>query len=376
MIRNFFELFSKIQKYSDVYDIPVHRILIESTVNKLRYELSLDEQITCNIFQGEVRKNPKLALASRTKMNRLLEGLNKYPHDIIGDKALFRYYAKALGVLAPTTFLVFECEPETGLCHGVTECGDFLIGKEKWLEYLRSNLGDKFIVKSAFGLGGKNIGLFRHVKGDTYCCQDQNYTIEQIYDEIVVQHKYGKCVVQRVAENHPEIVRVTGSKTLQCFRIITLRNRGGDIVHYSLGFKLSARPDNDTDNFLLGTTGNLYCLIDINTLQMSKAYDYDHDKLRFVEVKTHPYTGENLIGWKIPYVEEAVHLAKKVHAGLSTLRALGWDIAISPEGPMVIEGNTLWAGGGRHTPYFAQQDCELMLEMIESEHSAQQEKAA
>lgn len=376
MIANFFELISKISDYSKARNIPFHQIALESTFNKLRYHLSLDEQIQCGIFFEPVKSNHGLALASRTQMNKLLRDLNHYPHDIIGDKALFRHYAKSVGALAPRTFLVLEYDEQNGQQHGLTEDDQFLTSKSSWLEFFRANLEDEFIVKSAYGLGGQGLGVYRKAGKDSYICKDKSYTIEQIYQQVVVERAYGKCVFQKIARNHPKIEELTGSKTLQCLRIITLKPKNSGVVAFSAGFKISCRPENDTDHFLLGATGNLYSIVNLDRGHIHQAYDFDHGKKEFFTVDHHPCTGEKMTGWKIPYLQEAVDLAIKVHAGLASLRSIGWDIAITPEGPMVIEGNTLWAGGGRHTPYFAVQDLNKMLEVLEGHEEPAQQQAA
>lgn len=376
MIANFFELVAKIKDYSQARNIPFHQIVWESTVNKLRYELSLDEQIQCGFFIEPVKSNHDLAIASRNQMNRILRELNRYPHDIIGDKALFRHYAKSVDALAPRTFVVFEYEEDSGQQHGLTEDDQFLLDKASWLQFLRANLEDEFIIKSAYGLAGQGLGVYRKAESGSYVCKEKSYTVEQIYQQVVEDKLYGKCVFQKIARNHPEIEQLTGSKTLQCLRIITLKPKNSGVVPYSAGFKISCRPQNDTDHFLLGATGNLYSTVNLERGQIRQAYDFDHKKKVFVPVDHHPFTGEKLKGWEIPHLHEAVDLAIKVHTGLASLRSIGWDIAITPEGPMVIEGNTLWAGGGRTTPYFAVQDMKAMLEILENHEETAQQKAA
>ena len=55
----------------------------------------------------------------------------------------------------------------------------------------------------------------------------------------------------------------------------------------------------------------------------------------------HPVTGTPYIGFEIPMFKEAVELclkAAKVNPGLGYI---GWDVAITPAGPVLIEGNIL-----------------------------------
>ena len=51
-------------------------------------------------------------------------------------------------------------------------------------------------------------------------------------------------------------------------------------------------------------------------------------------------------GFRIPYWNEVRELVKNVHAKLPDIRSIGWDVAITPNGPVLIEGNDNWEIGG------------------------------
>jgi len=57
----------------------------------------------------------------------------------------------------------------------------------------------------------------------------------------------------------------------------------------------------------------------------------------FAEV--HPDTGERILGAQIPRWDEAVALTKALAKKLDTLRFVGWDIVLTPNGWCVMEGN-------------------------------------
>jgi len=56
----------------------------------------------------------------------------------------------------------------------------------------------------------------------------------------------------------------------------------------------------------------------------------------------HPDTGFKFANYPIPYYNEAVELAIKAHSFLYGVCAIGWDIAITETGPVIIEGNYHW----------------------------------
>ncbi len=53
----------------------------------------------------------------------------------------------------------------------------------------------------------------------------------------------------------------------------------------------------------------------------------------------HPTSGTKLIGFEIPYFKEAVELVKEAAMVIPGMRYVGWDIAITENGPILVEGN-------------------------------------
>ena len=54
---------------------------------------------------------------------------------------------------------------------------------------------------------------------------------------------------------------------------------------------------------------------------------------------THPKTGTPIQGFQVPRYEEALALLEDVVRRIPEIRYVGWDIAMTPDGPAVIEGN-------------------------------------
>src|SRR5205814_2368486 len=53
----------------------------------------------------------------------------------------------------------------------------------------------------------------------------------------------------------------------------------------------------------------------------------------------HPTTYARIEGARLPFWEKTKRLAVQAHALFSDRLAIGWDIAITGEGPVIIEGN-------------------------------------
>lgn len=79
----------------------------------------------------------------------------------------------------------------------------------------------------------------------------------------------------------------------------------------------------------------LSCPVDLKT---GKICGTAHTS-KLVNYDTHPYTGVKLIGYQLPYIPEVVKLAEEAAMVEPRMRYLGWDIAITEDGPAVIEAN-------------------------------------
>ena len=53
----------------------------------------------------------------------------------------------------------------------------------------------------------------------------------------------------------------------------------------------------------------------------------------------HPDTGIKFKSMKIPYWEQCIDLVCTAHQKLPRIVGIGWDVAITPTGPVLVEGN-------------------------------------
>ena len=60
------------------------------------------------------------------------------------------------------------------------------------------------------------------------------------------------------------------------------------------------------------------------------------------KVSVHPDTHITFAGYDIPFYKEAVSMAVSLHEIMYRSHSIGWDIAITTNGPVFIEGNDRW----------------------------------
>jgi hypothetical protein len=59
-------------------------------------------------------------------------------------------------------------------------------------------------------------------------------------------------------------------------------------------------------------------------------------------MRRHPDTGEQFVGVRVPYWQQALDVVTHGARMLPSLRTIGWDVLISDAGPVVLEANPNW----------------------------------
>ena len=78
--------------------------------------------------------------------------------------------------------------------------------------------------------------------------------------------------------------------------------------------------------------------------------DYSHN-----DYKTHPTTGVVFKGFVIPMWDKVLSMLGSAAARVPEMRYLSWDIAMTPTGPVLIEGNDEGGFSGFQFYNFARQ---------------------
>jgi hypothetical protein len=149
-------------------------------------------------------------------------------------------------------------------------------------------------------------------------------------------------LLQRVVRNHGFFDRYTGA--LATVRLCVLVADDGVKIPFAV-LKLPARA-NIADNFW--RPGNLACNLDVATGKLLTART--KDPLGTTDHMVHPETGAFLVGETLPMWDRVVDLARACAPIFRPVRYQSMDIAIAPDGPVLIEVNT---GGGFDLPQLA-----------------------
>lgn len=136
-------------------------------------------------------------------------------------------------------------------------------------------------------------------------------------------------VLEHALPQHPDMARLH-PQSVNTMRIVT--DLVGDTIHIAYIVVKIGRGGGCCDNT---GQGGVLCRVDPQTATICSVATDDY----FNVFSKHPDTGIEFTGYPIPMLAEAVELAKKAAREIPQMRHVGWDVAITPDGPAIIEGN-------------------------------------
>ncbi|MBE0675806.1 MAG: hexapeptide transferase, partial [Bacteroidales bacterium] len=178
----------------------------------------------------------------------------------------------------------------------------------------------KIVIKNSTGQAGKEI-LIIETDGLTYdlltkTMHSGNYDLAEEY---IIQH--------------PTMIKLSPSG-VNTVRLITMVTDGTTDI---LGARLRISINSPVDNL---AAGNAAAPMDpLTGIVTGNAVFSDITK---PDIKYHPVTGVKIPGFQVPFWPEIIDMVKKASVMAVNNRSVGWDIAITPSGPLLIEGNHNW----------------------------------
>lgn len=147
-------------------------------------------------------------------------------------------------------------------------------------------------------------------------------------------HETGNDFVEEFVQQHDELNRLSPSG-LNTIRIITQLNDQDEVE--ILGARLRITINSSVDNL---AAGNIAAPIDEQSGIVTGPGVYS-DITKEDEYK-HPVTGIEIVGFQIPFWDDSVQMVRNAALMHPQNRSIGWDVAITNEGPELIEGNHDW----------------------------------
>lgn len=195
---------------------------------------------------------------------------------------------------------------------------DFIVPKEdnynEFLEFLDKH--EVFMSKPYDGLGGADVKK-------EYSKDIENK--EEYFNNAIKNRTF----LEELVKQHPDMNKLC-EKSVNTMRIMTFNDHGKSRIIW-MGLRVG-NGINSIDNFhAKGMAVN----IDINTGKLvGNAIDKNLN-----EYEEHPFTHVKFDGFQIPCFEEAKKMVLEASLRSDKILVVGWDVAISDRGPVIIEGN-------------------------------------
>lgn len=146
----------------------------------------------------------------------------------------------------------------------------------------------------------------------------------------------GYLVQKKIDAQHPAISRIYPN-SINTIRLVTVYDgKCKKAKEFAAVLRVGAN-GHSVDNW---AAGGLSIGVDIKTGRLSKYGFYKPGK--GTKSDNHPNTGAFFDGIELPYWTESLELAMSFHEKLGDIHSIGWDIAITKDGPIFIEGNDNW----------------------------------
>lgn len=196
--------------------------------------------------------------------------------------------------------------------------------KRNWMMLTPDNCSDfetffktnkAIIVKPIDDEGGH--GVEKYVYSSDIDCKE-------IYDKLIANDQ---LLIEECIKQHPDM-NVLYDKSVNTMRMFTFYKNGKS---YFLQAVLKIGNGGVVDNF---SSGGMYTYVSNTGDVYVEAIDRN-DNI-YTE---HPISKQKIVGFKVPMFNDAVELVKECAKIIPEVAYVGWDVAISENGPVIVEGN-------------------------------------
>lgn len=202
------------------------------------------------------------------------------------------------------------------------------------VEYLNSlSAGQQVFVKPLTGAEGKRIFAVRRLDNGGFRLNGIEVPLAAVRAEIEADKR--PMVVEAGLEQHrDEAALFEGTtNTLRLLTMLDMKDRTPFIVVAVQ--RIGAGTSGVVDNW---SAGGLSARIDLDSGRLGKATRLPGPEgLRWFS--THPDNGAPIEGVQVPYWGEVVDTVLHAARVLSFMEYIGWDVIVTPQGPVVLEAN-------------------------------------
>ena len=343
-VRDFFRIVRFCRIATPIYSSDYLKVFCRALRLWRKEKFSPKETFQFGLFKPDLSNTELSKCASTAKMTKILLSINPVSwQPLVRNKSIFYRYCTTLGVPVPKLYAIFF-KTNAGWSYN----GSALAGRDDWENFFNLRLPSEFVIKPSDAFLGRRVNAFTRTDRGFADSSGKQYTAADIYDDLFSDPKYDSFIIQEHLKNHPELIRLSDTQSLQTIRIITYVDTSGccHIIHANLKLILGQAV---VDNWQRGLTGNATALASLSDgLLLGPAVAVTQNGSGLRTIPTHPKTGIPFDQFRLPFWSDVCSLVKDTALKFLPVRTIGWDVALTPDGPVILEGNMWWSAPNQH----------------------------
>ena len=191
-------------------------------------------------------------------------------------------------------------------------------------------------VKPAGGRGGRGAERWDRVRAGLFSGPDgEKLGGNELLSRLNERARQRPLLVQKRLRASPEVADLT-TGALPTVRVSTCLDEDGEPEVVGAVFRMAIGSNRTVDNL---HAGGIAAGVDLDKGTLTAASNLGMDA-RPGWLDHHPDTGAGIVGRKLPQWEEIKALAVQAHRAFADRVLIGWDIGVTDQGPLVVEGNS------------------------------------
>jgi hypothetical protein len=189
-------------------------------------------------------------------------------------------------------------------------------------------------VKPVEGRGGKGAERWDYTAGRYRGSGGTDLNRHRLFEHLMHCSLVRPLLMQARLKNHPALDRLNNG-ALSTVRILTCLDERGQPELVGAAMRMAIGGNRVVDNL---HAGGIAAAVELATGMLGPASDLGADaSLGWIDA--HPDSGAPIAGTILPMWDEVRDFAIRAHRAFGDRIVVGWDIAITPGGPVLVEGN-------------------------------------
>ena len=294
-------------------------------------KMTAQEYYANRVFRSDLSSSVKRQFIGERGSKKLNDRLSPFSflskRAFVRDKAIYSEMMRAIGFPVTETQAIVSADRTLGnkpSLRSADEIAAFLRTTARFPLFVKPEEGSGSIGSALIAKLDKSSDLLTLGNG-------QQIDVNTFAEEAFAEYGHG-LLLQTALRQHPDVREIIGD-AVGTVRIVTVIEDKAPRVLYSL-WKMPS-PTAMSDNYW--QAGSIIGALDSETgeiLRVQRGAGVDME-----ELQSHPVSGKPLVGWRIPNWEAMIETTIAAHTVMPEFGVFGWDVAVGPDGPVIVECN-------------------------------------